>query len=67
MLLWQTKFNVDKTKELLISFSKKEPSPPNIIMDGVVIECVPHTKLLELYIQNDLKWDTHIHKIYINV
>jgi hypothetical protein len=51
--------NTSKTKELTISFGKKQELP-HLIMDGKEIERVSETKLLGVIISDNLKWDAHV-------
>ena len=46
-----------------ISFSQSSPEPPPIQTDGIEIERVNSFKLLGVWVQNDLKWNTHVCKI----
>ncbi|CAB3995382.1 RNA-directed DNA polymerase from mobile element jockey [Paramuricea clavata] len=55
--------NPKKTKDMWISFSQSSPEPPPIQTDGIEIERVNSFKLLGVWVQNDLKWNTHVCKI----
>ena len=57
-------FNASKTKLMDINFSKRSESLPDITLCGEVVKKVPSTKLLGVYLSNDLKWDCHIEKIH---
>jgi hypothetical protein len=57
------KFNTDKTKEIVFSFLK-DHTAPSVSIDGVVIKQEDSAKLLGLHISSDLKWETHVQKIY---
>ena len=53
--------NPTKTKDMVIDFSKKRHHTSNsIVMDGSNIESVKVTKLLGVYISDDLTWNAHI-------
>jgi hypothetical protein len=54
------KLNAKKTKELLVSFSKKEVHVPPITINDTVIERVSHAKVLGLFISADLTWNVHV-------
>ena len=54
------RLNTDKTKEMLIDFSKKPVNIENIYMNGNVIERVQSTKLLGVIINNSLTWSDHV-------
>jgi hypothetical protein len=53
--------NPKKTKDTWISFSQSSPEP--IQTDGIEIERVKTFKRLGVWMQNDLKWNTHVTKI----
>ena len=55
--------NPKKTKEMVINFTKEVLTHPLSIADET-LECVEETKLLGLWINNRLKWDTHIDEIH---
>ncbi|CAB4013179.1 Hypothetical predicted protein [Paramuricea clavata] len=55
--------NPKKTKDMWISFSQSSLEPPPIQTDGIEIERVNSFKLLGVWVQNDLKWNTHVCKI----
>jgi hypothetical protein len=46
-----------------ISFSQSSPEPPPILTDEIEIERVNTVKPLGVWMQNDLKWNTHVRKI----
>ena len=54
---------VSKTNEITISLSKCQPNFIPITIDGQVIDRVQSTKLVGVYIQDDLKWDSHVEYI----
>ncbi len=64
---WSTsnnmQLNAKKTKELVIDFSQADSELPPIVIQGEVIERVPHGKLLGLNISSDLKWHYHVTQI----
>ena len=45
-----------------INFSKRSESFPDITLYGEVVKKVQSTKLLGVYLSDDLKWDCHIKK-----
>ena len=55
--------NNSKTNELTISFSKRQPDFIPLRVDGHVIDRVQSTKLVGVYIQDELKWDSHVEYI----
>ena len=58
------KLNCDKTKEMLIYFSRKDPDIPAITVNNVQIERVGSFKLLGVTKTSDLKWDTHVTNVH---
>lgn len=56
--------NADKTKELLVDFSRKPSSVPNITIQGKDIKRVHSTKLLGITITSDLTWGEHVDEVY---
>jgi hypothetical protein len=54
------KINVDKTKEMVIYFGKKNFNISPICMDGRDLERVECTKLLGVMINNKLTWGDHV-------
>jgi hypothetical protein len=54
------KINVDKTKEMIIYFGKKNMCFPYIKMNDNELERVESTKLLGLIINNKLTWSDHV-------
>jgi hypothetical protein len=55
--------NPKKTKDMRLSFSQSSPESPPILTDGIEIERVNNFDLLGVWMQNDLKWNTHVRKI----
>ena len=55
--------NNSKTNEMTILFSKCQPDFIPITIDCQVIDRVQSTKLVGVYIQDDLKWDSHVEYI----
>ena len=55
--------NAKKTKELVVDFSQANSELPPVVIQGEVIERVPHGKLLGLHISSDLKWHYHVTQI----
>ena len=56
--------NSDETKELLVNYSRKPSSVPNITMQGKDIERVHTTKLLAVTITSDLTWGEHADTVH---
>ena len=52
-----------KTKDLWITFKKSCPIPAPINIGPTELETVSEFKLLDVYVQNDLKWNTHVSSI----
>ena len=52
------KLNAKKTKDMWITFNKSCPVPPPICIGPAELERVTVFKLLGVYVQNDLKWNT---------
>ena len=55
--------NVKKTKDMWITFKKSCPIPTPINIGPTELERVSEFKLLGVYVQNDLKWNTHVSSI----
>ena len=55
--------NPKKTKEMVINFTKDAITQP-LIIEGETVECVKETKLLGLWINDKLNWNTHVDDIY---
>ncbi len=53
-----------KNKDMIVNFSQEHLNIPNLVIDGAVIECVSTSKLLGVYISDDLTWDVHIKAIH---
>ena len=56
------KLNIKKCKELCVSFLGETPQLMPLTIDGHPVETVRSHKVLGLTIQNNLKWDEHIHE-----
>ena len=54
--------NSKKTKDMWICFSNKIPEPPPLFCGTETIERVETFKLLGVWQQNNLKWNTHVHQ-----
>ena len=54
------KLNAKKTKGMWICFKNAIPEPPSLMIGNDTIERVNSFKLLGLWINNILKWSTHI-------
>ena len=55
--------NAKKTKVMWITFKKSCPIPAPINIGATELERVSEFKLLGVYVQNDLKWNTHVSSI----
>ena len=55
--------NAKKTKDMWISFTKSNPEPSPVWIDDTELERVKTFKLLGVWIQDDLKWNTHVREI----
>ena len=55
--------NVKKTKDMWICFKVGIPEPPLLMIGNDAIERVKSFKLLGLWCNNTLKWNTHVEKI----
>ena len=64
----ETQLNVDKTKELIVSFSGKHPPDdiPLVIIADKELERITCAKVLGVYISGDLSWWSHIDYICPN-
>ncbi len=49
---------------MIVNFSQEHLNILNLIIDGAVIKHVSISKLLEVYISDDLTWDVHIKEIH---
>lgn len=58
------KINPSKTKEMLVHYMKNPPDVPNINVQGQRVERVKECKLLGVYLNDKLNWNTHVDKIY---
>ncbi len=56
--------NPIKTKDMIVNLSQEHLNIPNLIIDGAVIEHVSKSKLLWVYISDDLTWWVHIKEIH---
>ena len=65
--MWSDKnamqLNAIKTKEVLVDFSKTRTGFKDIIINGEVIQRVPHALILGVTISENLKWNEHIENI----
>jgi hypothetical protein len=57
------KINASKTKEMVVSFAKKPPAVPAIIVDGEPIERVCSVTLLGVEITENLSWQAHVERM----
>jgi hypothetical protein len=57
------KINPQKTKEMIINFSKRKCTIPMLKINDQPIERVNEINLLGVSISNDLKWSSHIEKV----
>ncbi len=60
--------NVDKTKEMIVSFSRKHPSEgiPPLTIGGAEIERITSAKVLGVVVSSNLSWQAHIDYICPN-
>ena len=60
--------HVDKTTELIVSFSRKNPPDdiPLVIIADKELERITCAKVLGVYISNDLSWQSHVDYICPN-
>ncbi len=56
--------NSIKNKDMIVNFSQQYLNIPNLIIDGAVIESVSTSKLLGVYISDDLTWGVHFKEIH---
>ena len=56
--------NPTKTKEMVICFTKDNIELPLLTIAGNLVERVKEAKLLGLYVNNKLNWDTHVKETY---
>ena len=54
--------NIDKCKEIRISFSKNNADLPPLFINGQELEVVQNAKLLEVTITDNLSWNLHINE-----
>ncbi len=57
------RLNIDKTKNIIFNFSKKNQFSTEIRLDNKVIETVSETKLLGTLITNNMSWKKNTEKI----
>jgi len=57
------KINPEKTKELIIDFSRNNSDIPPLYMNDTTVERVKSAKLVGVHVQDDLKWTTHVEEI----
>ena len=56
--------NATKTKGMFVSFQKVPPEVPHVTIKNEEVERVSDCKLLGVYLNDRLSWDTHIDKMY---
>ena len=66
-ILWRTadnrfQLNIDKCKEIRISFSKNNADLPPLFINGQELEVVQNAKLLGVTITDNLSWNLHINE-----
>ena len=47
--------------EIIQVYQKRTPFMFNYTLQGVLLETVPNTKYLGLFLSQDVKWNTHSH------
>ena len=57
------KLNVGKCKELVIDFARKKYCFPPLTVDKVTTERVKSARILGLTVQDNMKWNEHVHDI----
>jgi hypothetical protein len=55
--------NINKTKEMIVNFSKQQREHPPIHIDGTVVERVESFKFLCVYITDKLKCSNHTNSV----
>ena len=55
--------NAKKTKDMWITFKKSCPIPSSIDRGPTELERILEFKLLGVFVQNDLKWNTHVSSV----
>ena len=58
------KVNMDKTREMVITFSKKHPTRATVFVNSNAIERVTTFKLLGVMLWTDLSWGLHVDYLY---
>ena len=58
------KINASKTKEMFVSFRECPPDVPHLSVTGQEVDRVHECKLLGVYLNDKLNWDTHIDHVY---
>ncbi len=59
------RINPQKTKEMVVCFCKEDDHHDNIqplVIDGTIIERVPHAKVLGVTTSANLCWNVHVEK-----
>ncbi len=56
--------NSIKTKDMIVNFSQEHLNIPNLIIDGAMIKYISTSKLLGVYISDDLTWGVHFKEIH---
>ena len=62
---WLVNFSPKKTKSMVVSLKNETVGHPPLFLDGTQLESVNKYKHLGLMIQDNLKWNDHVHKISI--
>ena len=58
------KVNTDKAREMIITFSKKHPTPATVFVNSNAIERVTTFKLLGVMLSTDLSWSPRVDYLY---
>ena len=60
---WLVRFNLSKSKSLIISRKRNKPTHPDLLMYNIVILQVNIHKHLGVFISSDVSWDNHLEYI----